>query len=380
MTKVTKRDGMIQQFDGRKVYDAVMKSGACHGVASRVMDSVRLAIAPRDSLEIDEIQNLVESILFVESPNHATKYKDYRQNRDRIREQSGDLHRQIMGLVSRTDKETLDANANKDSRVLHTQRDMLAGIICKHYGLNYVLPKHVADAHNEGTVYFHDLDYSPFFPITNCCLVDLKFMFDNGFKMGAADIETPKSIHTATALTAQVIAQVSSSSYGGTTIGDIDIVLAPYVTMTYNKHLKTAKEWGVPDIGTYAKKLTEKDVMDSMQGLLYETNSMFTSNGQTPFVTFGFGMGDTWEAGLIQEGILRNQMRGLGKKQVTPVFPKLVYAVKKGHNAKQGDPFYHIKKLAVECTSKRFYPDFLSFENNCDITGADKITYPMGKL
>lgn len=378
MKNIFKRDGKSEVFNTNKIKNAVKKSGANDEVTEYVTATAAKYFENKQDITINEIQSKIEDLLMTVDQTAARKYIEYRHDRDKKREMSTTLHQQIMGLMTRTDKETLDSNANKDSRVLHTQRDLLAGIICKHYGLNHVLPKNVAKAHNDGTVYFHDLDYSPFFPITNCCLVDLKFMFDNGFKMGAAEIETPKSITTATALTAQVIAQVASSQYGGTTIGDIDIVLAPYVRMTYVKHLKNAQEFEIIDMIGYAQKMTENDVMSAMQGLLYEVNTLHTSNGQSPFVTFGFGLGDTWEAKLIQKGIIKNQMQGLGKNKVTPVFPKLVYAVKEGHNAKEGDAFYDVKKLAVECTSKRFYPDFLSYKNNLSITGSDKITFPMG--
>lgn len=381
--KVIKRDGTKCEYVEILVTNAVFKATEDTGtpdkkLALKVAKGVTGMVDSVDEIHVNDIQALVEKELMSANKDVARAYIDYRTRRDVAREEQSPLHAQIMGLMGGTNKEVIDENANKDGRVLHTQRDLLAGIVAKHYGLNYVLPRHVAAAHTSGDIHYHDLDYSPFFPITNCCLVDIPFMFKNGFRMGAAEIETPKSIATAAALVAQVIAQVSSSQYGGTTIGDIDIALAPYVKASYEKHLEMGRKWTTHDPKAYAKEMTEKETFDAMQSLLYEVNTLHTSNGQTPFCTFGFGMGDTWEAKLVQKGILENQRRGLGKKQVTPVFPKLVFAVKEGHNVNPEDPFYDVMELALDTATKRMYPDILSFKHNTRVTGSDKITYPMG--
>jgi len=207
-------------------------------------------------------------------------------------------------------------------------------------------------------------------------LIDLKGMLTHGFKMGNAEIEPPKSISTATAVTAQIIAQVASHIYGGTTINRIDEVLAPFVTASFNKHRQTAEEWQIPDADGYARSRTEKECYDAFQSLEYEVNTLHTANGQTPFVTFGFGLGTSWESRLIQQSILRNRISGLGKNRKTAVFPKLVFAIRDGLNHKFGDPNYDIKQLALECASKRMYPDILNYEQVVKVTGSFKT--PMG--
>lgn len=207
-------------------------------------------------------------------------------------------------------------------------------------------------------------------------LIDLKGMLTKGFKMGNAEIEQPRSISTATAVTAQIIAQVASHIYGGTTINRIDEVLAPYVSSSYEKHLATGKEWGIAAPAAYAMSQTEKECFDAFQSLEYEVNTLHTANGQTPFVTFGFGLGEGWQAKLIQKSILNNRIRGLGKRGKTPVFPKLVFAVKQGLNRSTEDPNYDIKQLALKCASTRMYPDILNYEQTIRITGSFK--FPMG--
>lgn len=207
-------------------------------------------------------------------------------------------------------------------------------------------------------------------------LIDLDGMLTNGFKMGNAEIEPPRSIATATAVTAQIIAQVASHIYGGTTINRIDEVLAKFVTISFEKHKQVAQEWNIPDATAYAESRTRKECYDAFQSLEYEVNTLHTANGQTPFVTFGFGLGTSWESRLIQESILKVRIRGLGKNHKTAVFPKLVFAIKDGINHKPGDENYDIKQLALECASKRMYPDILNYDKVVEVTGSFKT--PMG--
>lgn len=217
----------------------------------------------------------------------------------------------------------------------------------------------------------------------NCMLIDLRNMLENGFSLGNASIDTPKSITTATAVTAQIIAQVASHIYGGNTINGIDTILEKYVTMTYNKHLKNvqsfAQKLGILDEAANEKeamRLTEKTTYDAFQALEYEVNTLHCANGQTPFCTFGFGLGTSWEAKLIQKSLLEVRQAGIGKDGNTAVFPKLVFAIKDGVNHKETDPNYDIKQMAIECASKRMYPDILNYERLVETTGGFK--FPMG--
>ncbi|PHM66889.1 anaerobic ribonucleoside triphosphate reductase [Xenorhabdus stockiae] len=286
------------------------------------------------------------------------------------------LDQEIRGLLEQSDLPLLNENANKDARVIPTQRDLLAGIVARQYAKQHMLPSDVVLAHEKGEIHYHDLDYAPFFPMFNCMLVDLEGMLTHGFKMGNAEIEPPKSISTATAVTAQIIAQVASHIYGGTTIDRIDEVLAPFVKASYHKHLIIAEEWQITDKKAYAEARTEKECYDAFQSLEYEVNTLHTANGQTPFVTFGFGLGTSKESRLIQTAILRNRLAGLGKNRKTAVFPKLVFAIRDGLNHRFGDPNYDIKLLALECASKRMYPDILNYDQVIKVTGSFKT--PMG--
>jgi ribonucleoside-triphosphate reductase len=292
-------------------------------------------------------------------------------------EQTLDTVRGIVGGLAEAD--LAHNNANKASEQIPVMRDMVAGEVSKYIGLNEILPPLVSKAHKDGWLHYHDLDYSPLFPMFNCMLIDVEGMLRNGFRMGAAEIVSPKSIMTACNVTAQIIAQVASHIYGGNTINRIDEVLAPYVTLTHKKHYNRGLKWFEGDeqkAQAYADELTEKETYDAFQSLEYEINTLHTANGQTPFTTLGFGLGTSWESRLIQKAILKVRMDGLGKRGKTAVFPKLVYAIKKGHNRAPGDINYDIKKLAVKCATERMYPDIVNYDKVVEITGDFK--FPMG--
>ncbi|QXO72603.1 anaerobic ribonucleoside-triphosphate reductase [Morganella morganii] len=381
-TIVIKRDGCQVNFDESRIRDAIKRAAKAARVndddyCSQVAARVASLLGDRKKVDIGEIQDAVENQLMSgDYKELARTYIEYRHDRDVARELRGRLNNEIRGLVEQSDMSILNENANKDSKVIPTQRDLLAGIVAKHYAKQHILPRDVVISHERGEIHYHDLDYAPFFPMFNCMLIDLKGMLTHGFKMGNAEIEQPKSISTATAVTAQIIAQVASHIYGGTTINRIDEILAPFVTASYNKHLKTANEWQIPDAEGYANARTEKECYDAFQSLEYEVNTLHTANGQTPFVTFGFGLGTSRESRMIQQAILRNRIAGLGKNHKTAVFPKLVFAIKKGLNHQYGDPNYDIKQLALECASKRMYPDILNYDQVVKVTGSFKT--PMG--
>ncbi|MBE4585645.1 anaerobic ribonucleoside-triphosphate reductase [Vibrio navarrensis] len=379
---VIKRDGSRAPFSRDRIQAAV-EAAAEHVdkeiaiYALNVALAVELQLKDHDEVHIHEIQTLVENEL-MQGPykSLARAYIEYRHDRDIAREKQSTLTREIEGLIEESNVDLINENANKDGKVIPTQRDLLAGIVAKHYAKTHILPRDVVQAHEEGDIHYHDLDYAPFFPMFNCMLIDLKGMLTHGFKMGNAEIDTPKSISTATAVTAQIIAQVASHIYGGTTINRIDEVLEPYVMASYEKHLDIAREWDIYDPEGFARARTEKECYDAFQSLEYEVNTLHTANGQTPFVTFGFGLGTSWASKLIQRSILKNRIAGLGKNRKTAVFPKLVFAIKDGLNHKPMDPNYDIKQLALECASKRMYPDILNYDKVVEVTGSFKT--PMG--
>jgi len=406
VTLVIKRDGSEVAFNQQKIIDAICKAmdrtekKIDLDIARRISDKVTHKISKFEKIDIEHIQDEVQSALMNSSRKDAAEeYIGYREIRTLKRRERGSLDKKVQGLLDLTNEEVLKENSNKDGATIPTQRDLLAGIMAKDFAQTYMIPKRVVEAHNQGHLHFHDQDYSPYFPIYNCMLIDLKGMLENGFKLGNAQIETPKSITTATAITAQIIAQVASHIYGGNTINEIDVILAPYVERSYKKHYRNGLHWlymldsstiDILDISydnqelhaqyprcfDYAEKLTEKETFDAFQSLEYEINTLVSANGQTPFSTFGFGRGTSWAERQIQIAILKNRIRGLGKDGKTPVFPKLIFGIEEGVNLKPQDPNYDIKKLALKCSTLRMYPDIISVPKVKEITGSFK--FPMG--
>lgn len=287
------------------------------------------------------------------------------------------LIKDITEIATGKENEVSKENANKDARTFPTRRDLIAGAISKYIAKD-IIPEHVYKAHVDGDIHYHDMDYAPAMPFTNCSLVNLKDMLENGFKLGSAQIESPKSIGVACAVTCQVLGQVASAQFGGSTIANIDQVLAPYVKKSYEKHMVIAREYNIPDAERYARERTEKEICDGYQAIEYEINTLFSTNGQTPFCTLTFGMGTSWEERAIQKAILNVRIKGMGKHGITPVFPKLVMFLEEGLNLKPEDPNYDIKQRALECSSKRLYPDYISAKNNREITGSSVPVSPMG--
>ncbi|KRL79582.1 nrdD protein [Secundilactobacillus paracollinoides DSM 15502 = JCM 11969] len=385
---VIKRDGRSVSFNGDKIQTAILKAAkkmndeldaSDYQTIEAVVADVERELADRfdDNVKIYEIQNIVEHELIEQHQyDWAEEYINYRTQKDLKRNQATDINFTIQKLLHK-DATVVNENANKDSNVFNTQRDLTAGTVARSIGLK-MLPDKVANAHLKGDIHWHDLDYQPYSAMTNCCLIDFKEMLNNGFKIGNAEVESPHSIETATAQMSQIIANVASSQYGGCSADRVDEFLAPFAQKNYDKHMVDAKEWieGVEKQDAFAKAKTKKDIYDAMQALEYEINTLYSSQGQTPFTTLGFGLGTNWIEREIQKSILKVRIEGLGKEKRTAIFPKLVFTIKRGLNLKPEDPNYDVKQLAVECATKRMYPDVLMYDKIVELTGSFKA--PMG--
>lgn len=383
--KVIKRDGRVVKFNKKKIYNAIEKAVESVFNNNNTVDikkitkqvSNEIANRFKEDIKIYEIQNIIEHTLLSFGEEAVYKeYVNYRVEKNIEREKASDINKAIEKLVNR-DENIVNENANKDSLIFNTQRDLTSGTVAKAIGLK-MLPKHVANAHQKGEIHYHDLDYSPYQPLTNCCLIDFKEMLTKGFKIGNADVDSPKSIQTATAQMAQIIANVASSQYGGCSADRIDIVLAPFAKLNYEKNLQLAKKWITEKSKQeqFAKEKTEKDIYDAMQSLEYEINTLYSSQGQTPFTSLGFGLGEGYFEREIQKAILKVRINGLGKEKRTAIFPKLIFVLKDGFNLKPSDPNYDIKELALTCSTQRMYPDVLMYDTITKITGSCKT--PMG--
>ena len=428
---VEKRDGRVVDFDPINIISAVKSAfgdlnkevgpeedAMIRGFANQVEGEIKERYA--GPAKIEDIQNLVEHALIdAHLYDVARAYTNYRLDKDIQRAKATDVNEAVSRFINH-DPTLIHENANKDSNVYSTQRDLLAGAVSKAAAFN-MLPPAVSNAHMKGDIHFHDADYSPFTAQSNCSLPNFWDMLANGFTLGNAPMASPKSIAIAATQITQIMKDVASSQYGGQTANRADEHLARYAKKDYEKFLEEARETipdGMPvefarrqvesakknepaklhfgsreplpmdtpfhtDVDELeqereilAKIRTRKAIYDAMQTMEYQINSNRVSNGQTPFVTVGFGLGTDWFAREIQRAIFLNRIRGLGSEHHTAIFPKLVFTIKHGVNADPGDPNYDLKQLALECATKRMYPDVIFYENIVNITGSFKA--PMG--
>ena len=428
---VEKRDGRVVDFDPINIISAVKSAfGDLNKEVGPEEDAMIRSFANQVEGEIkgrytgpakiEDIQNLVEHALIdAHLYDVARAYTNYRLDKDIQRAKATDVNEAVARFINH-DPTLIHENANKDSNVYSTQRDLLAGAVSKAAAFN-MLPPAVSNAHMKGDIHFHDADYSPFTAQSNCSLPNFWDMLANGFTLGNAPMASPKSIAIAATQITQIMKDVASSQYGGQTANRADEHLAQYAKKDYEKFLEEARETipdGMPvefarrqvesakknepaklhfgsreplpmdtpfhtDVDELeqereilAKIRTRKAIYDAMQTMEYQINSNRVSNGQTPFVTVGFGLGTDWFSREVQRAILLNRIRGLGKEHHTAIFPKLVFTVKHGVNADPGDPNYDLKQLALESATKRMYPDVVFYENIVKITGSFKA--PMG--
>lgn len=285
------------------------------------------------------------------------------------------LYNDINSFLNQSNTDLLNENANKDAKLVNAHRDLLAGILSKHYSED-ILPPELLLWHKDGYGHIHDLDYF-ISPLTNCSLVNYVDMLENGFKLGNAQIGTPNSIGVACTVLTQIVLAVSSSQYGGQTLAHIDYGLEPYVQKSYDKLKIQQKKYNLSD--EFVEYSLNKEVHDAMQALLYQVNTITSSNGQTPFISITLGLNTSKFGKLITNEYLKVHENGLGIEKSTPVFPKVIFFLKDGVNLKENDPNYDLKQQAIKTASKRIYPDFISVDLNKKVTHSESIPVsPMG--
>ncbi|WP_426711430.1 anaerobic ribonucleoside-triphosphate reductase [Cetobacterium sp. SF1] len=407
MKEVIKRDGSVVAFDKTRIIRAITMAFIQNQVPvnNDLIEKIAIQIEnlEQEILHVEEIQDIVVKKLMASSEkNIAMAYQSYRTIKSEIRNKEKNIYKKISELIDASNEDILNENANKDGKTISVQRDLLAGISSKDYYLNKILPKYLKNYHEQGYIHIHDLDYL-LFRETNCELVNIENMLKNGCNIGNAKMLEPNSIEVAVGHIVQIIASVSSNTYGGCSIPYLDRALIPYIKKSFKKHfqkgLKYLEKFNndtiqsivnsniieysnshikdlYPDAFNYACDMTEESVKQAMQGLEYEINSLSTVNGQTPFTTIGIGTETSWEGKLVQKFVFLTRMEGFGAKKETAIFPKIVYATCDGINFKPEDINWDISLLAFECMTKSIYPDILFVTSEEVKKGT--VVYPMG--
>ena len=375
---VIKRDGRKVKFNTEKITKAVQESfkdvdGEINKYAIQKAEEIAQKaeehFSNKKTVGVEEIQDFVESALM------ATKRKDvaknyilYRDERNRARGNLTD--KTFTEFLSGQSEYWNNENSNKDATVVTTQRDYLAGIASTDLARRFLLPKDVCDAHDAGIIHQHDMDYMAQRALTNCCLVNLDDMLQNGTVINGVKIDSQHRLLTATTVATQIITAVASSQYGGTTITLTH--LAPFVKMSYESYKKeVAAELSEINptsefVESIAKKRLKKEIKDSVQTFNYQINSMSTTNGQAPFLSVCMYISENpeyeQETAMLIEEFLNQRIIGMKNEKgvyVTPAFPKLLYVLDE-NNIKEDSKYWYLTKLAAKCTAKRMVPDYIS--------------------
>ncbi|MDO4178200.1 MAG: anaerobic ribonucleoside-triphosphate reductase [Phascolarctobacterium sp.] len=372
--KVIKRDGKTVDFDPSKIIIAIQKANAAVDEEYRIGEDKINEIADkvknknRMRLLVEDIQDMVEHHLMDEGKFELAKtYIIYRYKRAMVRK-ANTTDESILSLISNRNKDVMEENSNKNAVLAATQRDLIAGEVSKDLTRRVVLPEKISKAHDEGVIHFHDADYF-IQPIFNCCLINIGDMLDNGTVMNGKLIESPRSFQVACTVVTQIIAAVASSQYGGQSVDTSH--LGKYLRRSYEKFKKNIIEAseGKLDDETVEKLARERlmyELKGGVQTIQYQINTLMTTNGQSPFVTLFMHLKEDdpylEENALIIEEILRQRYTGIKNDKgvyVTPAFPKLVYVLDE-LNCLKGGKYDYITKLAVKCSAKRMYPDYIS--------------------
>ena len=372
--KVIKRDGSTCDFDRTKIAVAISKANAAVDFEDRITDAQiseivdDIASRHRKRVLVEDIQDMVEEKLMELQKYQLMKaYILYRYERALIRK-ANTTDESILSLIRNSNKDVMEENSNKNARTASTQRDLIAGEVSKDLTKRILLPEHISKAHEEGAIHFHDADYF-LQPIFNCCLINIKDMLENGTVMNGKMIESPKSFQTACTITTQIIASVASSQYGGQSVNIAH--LGKYLRRTRDKYIAQCDE----EFGATLDAETKKHFVDmrvkealkaGVQTIQYQINTLMTTNGQSPFVTLFLWVDEkdefVEENAMIIEEILKQRYEGIKNEKgvfVTPAFPKLIYVLDE-NNCLKGGKYDYLTKLAVKCSSKRLYPDYIS--------------------
>ena len=372
--RIQKRDGRIVPYEEEKIVEAIRKANneveeeyrADEGLIGEILEDVKRE--GRELQTVEHVQDIIEEGLVGHNKYAlAKKYIVYRYQRSLLRK-SNTTDESILKLIRNENKELAEENSNKNTRLASTQRDYIAGEVSRDVTRRLLLPEHIALAHDNGVIHFHDADYF-IQPIFNCCLINIQDMLDNGTSINGKMIESPKSFQVACTVTTQIIAAVASNQYGGQSVNVKH--LGKYLRKSRIKFEKQLdEEFGDSLSREEKKKIVDIRLKDELrsgvQTIQYQINTLMTTNGQSPFVTLFLHMDEEDEyveetVAIIKE-ILNQRLKGTKNEKgvfVTPAFPKLVYVLDE-NNCLKGGRYDAVTRLAARCSAKRMYPDYIS--------------------
>lgn len=385
MIKVIKRDFRIKDFDFDKIRMAVSnafydlyKDSSEYSLIDKICNNIKpiFTHSKKEYYSVEEIQDIVIDVISKHDKVLAKCYSDYREERTRLRNSNMELIKDISGLLDYTNTKTLTENSNKQSQLISTQRDLISGEISKYISKTSKIPKYLMDAHNDGKIKIHDLDYY-LQPSYNCELVNIEDMLQNGTVINKKKINKPRSLRTAMTLVTQIAAQIASCTYGGQTITLSHI--APFVRISKEKITKKYKSMNLPVSDERLNELISNElkdeIKDSVQTFNYQVSTLMTTNGQAPFISVCMYISEDpeyeEETALLIEEFLKQRIAGIENEYgviATQTFPKLLYFLD-DNNVHEDSKYFWLTELAVRSTSIRMNPDYISVKKMKEIIG-----------
>lgn len=367
---IRKRNGSEVKFNRNNIIEAISRANEKVRIEERltIQEIKDIAKTIEDdcknspvAIGYKDIQKMVEtSIMKAGKFEVATEYITFRYQKA-LEERKNTIDDRVLSLLNGVNEDIQQENANKNPNIVSTMRDYMAGEVSKDISQRYLIPSDIYDAHKEGIIHFHDMDYFAM-PIHNCCLINLDDMLQNGTIISGTQIDKPHTFRNACNIASQIVAQVASSQYGGQTITASHLSKFINVSREYfKKEFPTLTDEQIED-------LVKKDIRDGVQTLQYQILTLQTTNGQTPFVSVCLYLNEAEteeekeNLALVIEEILKQRIKGVknenGQYYANP-FPKLLYVLEED-NIHEGDKYYYLTQLAAECTTKRMVPDYIS--------------------
>ena len=401
-TQVTKRDGIISEYDPNKITDAIIKAMRMTevGIDRELAEKITLKVTQqvmksKNTYSVELLQDLIEKDLMMSSRKDvAREYITYRQKRTEERLKQSELFKIGEGIISGENEEVTKENANLNGESYSGKMNRFGSEYSKMYAKNVMLPKRLVKAMDEGFIHVHDLDHYAV-GTHNCLFIPFDKLLANGFQVSdKGSVRTPNSIMTAMAQVAIIFQCQQNSQFGGCGAAKFDWDLAPYVTKSFKKHFRKGQMYFgetyvevsddklfldnsallsvLPKSYTYAKEETEIETKQAAESMIHNLNTMASrAGGQVPFTSITFGLCTSTEGRMISNAILEASMRGLGHSE-TAIFPQLIFQCKQGINQNEEEPNYDLFMKAIECSSKRLFPNFVNVDADFNLQYYDE--------
>ena len=392
--KVIKRDGRIVDFDATKIERAILAAfqdvdGKITPYAKEKAENIASYIEGYyldvdETPGIEEIQDLVEKgLMSTKRKDVAKKYILYREERTKIRNANSKLMQNIKEKIEASDVQ--NQNANVDEHSFGGRMGEARSELMKDYALNYIVSDMAKQNHLNNEIYIHDLDAYAV-GMHNCLTIPFDKLLAEGFNTRQTDVRPARSINTAFQLVAVLFQLQSLQQFGGVSASHLDWTMVPYVRLSFKKHfndglkyicnydfeydkrfenisIEDEKYKTYPKAYQYALDMTEKELMQAVQGMYHNLNTLQSRSGnQLPFTSINYGTCTLPEGRMVTKALLEGSIEGVGKVRKTPIFPCGIFQCMKGVNRKPGDPNYDLFKLALKSTAQRLYPNYVNVD------------------